>query len=92
MFETLTEKLGSVFSKITSRGVLNEKDISVKRKLKEAIRAYKIEKQYSKDEILTMYLNIVPLSNNCIGVAAASQLYFGRTRLPYLFHGSVLFY
>lgn len=69
---------GSTITQQLVKNVLNEKDISVKRKLKEAIRAYKIEKQYSKDEILTMYLNIVPLSNNCIGVAAASQLYFGK--------------
>jgi len=48
------------------------------RKIKESILAFWLEKQYSKDEILNFYLNLVPYGGNAYGVEAASQLYFGK--------------
>ena len=69
---------GSTITQQLVKNVLNEKDVSIKRKFKEAIRAKRIEKQFSKDEIITMYLNIVPLSNRCVGVTSAARLYFGK--------------
>ncbi len=54
----------------------NEKTII--RKIKELILAYRIEKKFSKDEILQMYLNEIPYGSTAYGVQAASQLYFGK--------------
>jgi penicillin-binding protein 1A len=49
---------------------------SMKRKAKEALVAIKIEEAYSKEEILTFYLNQVYLGNNVYGMATAAQFYF----------------
>ncbi|MCS6824246.1 MAG: penicillin-binding protein 1C [Cytophagaceae bacterium] len=46
-------------------------------KLIEMFRALQLELQYSKDEILQLYLNLVPYGGNIEGVKAASVLYFG---------------
>lgn len=47
-------------------------------KLKEWITAYKLENYYSKEEILTLYLNTVPFGNNTFGIKTASKLYFNK--------------
>jgi penicillin-binding protein 1A len=49
-----------------------------KRKLKEAILAYRIEKKFTKDEILFLYLNQIYLGHGAHGVEAASENYFGK--------------
>lgn len=49
------------------------------RKIKELILSWRIEKAYSKDEILEMYLNRIYLGNGSYGVAAAAQTYFSKT-------------
>lgn len=48
------------------------------RKLKELIISLEIEQIYSKDEILTMYLNEVPYGGNIYGIQEASKTYFGK--------------
>ncbi len=55
----------------------NEKTIT--RKVKELILSYRLEKKFSKDEILQMYLNEIPYGSNAYGVEAASQKYFGKS-------------
>ena len=45
----------------------------------EMFRALQLELHYSKDEILQLYLNLVPYGSNIQGVKAASLLYFGKT-------------
>ena len=55
----------------------NEKTII--RKVKELIISYRLEKKFSKDEILQMYLNEIPYGSNAYGVEAASQKYFGKS-------------
>lgn len=47
-------------------------------KLKEWITALKLESVYSKNEILTLYLNTVPFGNNTFGIKTASKLYFNK--------------
>jgi 1A family penicillin-binding protein len=48
------------------------------RKIKELILAYKIEKKFSKDQILQMYLNEIPYGSTAYGIQAASQRYFKK--------------
>jgi len=47
-------------------------------KYKEWMTAYKLETRYTKDEILTMYLNTVSFSNNAYGIKTASLRYFNK--------------
>ncbi len=47
-------------------------------KIKEAIIAYRLEKIYSKDKIILLYLNSVPFGENVFGIEAASQRFFGE--------------
>jgi penicillin-binding protein 1C len=48
-------------------------------KIHQAFRALQFESLYSKDQILTMYLNLAPYGGNTEGVGAAAQMYFGRS-------------
>lgn len=49
-----------------------------KRKIQEAVLAIQVERRYTKDEILGMYLNNIYLGEGAYGVQAASQTYFGK--------------
>jgi penicillin-binding protein 1A len=55
---------------------------TVSRKLQEAFLAYAMERRYSKDEILEMYLNRVYYGHGAYGLASAAKVYFGRDRSP----------
>lgn len=48
------------------------------RKLKEWIIAVKLERSYTKEEIMAMYFNTVPFSDNAYGVKSAAFVYFGK--------------
>lgn len=52
---------------------------SLIRKVREAILALQIERRYTKDEILTLYLNQIYLGSGAYGVEAASLRYFGKS-------------
>ncbi|MCL4367664.1 MAG: PBP1A family penicillin-binding protein [Actinobacteria bacterium] len=52
-------------------------DRTIDRKLKEATLAYQLEKQWSKEKILTEYLNIIYFGEGAYGIEAAAQEYFG---------------
>ncbi len=67
---TLTQQL--------ARNLFLTFDKTVQRKLKEMILALRIEQTYSKDEILTLYLNQIYLGKGTYGVQAASHIYFGK--------------
>lgn len=51
----------------------------IKIKLKEWVTAIKLEKNYTKQEIMAMYLNTVPFSHNAFGIKAASKTYFNTS-------------
>ncbi len=53
-------------------------DISLKRKVREMYLSVKIEEQYSKDEILRMYLNTINYGSGAYGIQAAAQRYFSK--------------
>ncbi len=50
----------------------------VARKFKEWIIAVKLERSYTKEEIMAMYLNTVPFSDNAFGIKSAAYVYFGK--------------
>jgi len=54
-------------------------DISLERKIKEALVAMQIEKRYTKHEILTFYANQMYLGEGAYGVEAAARTYFGKS-------------
>lgn len=53
-------------------------EFSIARKLREAITAVQIERTYTKDEILEMYVNIAFFGRGTYGIASAAQVYFGK--------------
>ncbi len=61
------------------RHFLLTNEVSVSRKIKEALLAYRIENQLSKHRILEIYLNEIYLGAGAYGVAAAAETYFGKT-------------
>jgi penicillin-binding protein 1A len=54
---------------------------SIARKLKEAALAWQLEQRWSKDEILTAYLNTIYFGNGAYGVEQASRTYFGKNAI-----------
>ena len=53
-------------------------DKTLKRKLKEAFLALQLERRYTKDEILELYLNQIYLGSGAYGVASAAKIFFGK--------------
>jgi len=53
-------------------------DKTIRRKLQEIFLTYRMEHEFTKDEILDTYLNVIFLGQRSYGVAAASQTYFGK--------------
>ena len=75
---TISQQLARNLFRESGRGGIGNDD-SVTRKLKEMITAVLIERNFTKDEILEMYLNTVAFSNNAYGIEAASKTYFNKT-------------
>jgi len=69
---------GSTISQQLVRTLLLHRKKTVRRKVKEWMLALQLEKEYSKEEILTMYCNQFDLGHGAHGVEAASRLYFGK--------------
>ena len=62
-----------------AKNFLLTNEVSVKRKIKEAILAFRIEKAFSKERILELYLNQIYLGEGTYGIAAASLEYFDKS-------------
>ncbi|MEA1966601.1 MAG: PBP1A family penicillin-binding protein [Thermodesulfobacteriota bacterium] len=69
---------GSTITQQVTKSFLLTPERTYERKLKEAILAYRIDKTFTKDEILYLYLNQIYLGHGAYGVEAASQNYFGK--------------
>lgn len=69
---------GSTITQQLIKQLLLTSERSYTRKMKEAILAYKLEKDLNKQEILTIYLNQIYLGEKAYGVEAAARTYFGK--------------
>ncbi|MEJ7554848.1 MAG: PBP1A family penicillin-binding protein [Aquificaceae bacterium] len=69
----------STITQQLARNLFLTPDRSLKRKIKEALLAIKIERHFTKDQILEMYLNYIYLGQGAYGVEAASRVYFGKS-------------
>ncbi len=68
---------GSTLTQQLVKNVLLSSDRTITRKVKELVLSMQIEKKFTKDEILQMYLNEAPYGGTAIGIAAAAERYFG---------------
>ncbi|MDR0779465.1 MAG: penicillin-binding protein 1C [Pseudomonadales bacterium] len=68
---------GSTITMQTAR-LLEPRPRTIRAKLIESLRAWQLERRFSKDEILELYLTLAPYGGNLEGVRAASWAYFGR--------------
>ena len=69
---------GSTITQQLIKNLTGKNEATIQRKVQEILCALNLEKIKSKEEIIELYLNIVPLSQNCIGVRAAANTYFGK--------------
>jgi penicillin-binding protein 1A len=69
---------GSTITQQLTKVLFLTPDKSLERKLKEAVLALELERRYSKDRILEMYLNQVYFGHGSYGVEAAARTYFGK--------------
>jgi penicillin-binding protein 1A len=70
---------GSTITQQVTKSFLLTPERSYSRKIKEAILAYQIDKTFTKDEILFLYLNQIYLGHGAYGVEAAAENYFGKS-------------
>ena len=69
----------STITQQVAKNFLLTNKVSIKRKIKEAILAFRIERAYSKERIMELYLNQIYLGQGTYGVAAASLEYFDKS-------------
>ena len=68
----------STITQQVAKNFLLTNEVSIKRKIKEAILAFRIERAYTKERILELYLNQIYLGQGTYGIAAASLEYFDK--------------
>ena len=78
IFTTGRAEGGSTLTQQLVKNTLLNNDRTLVRKTEELVLALEIEKKYTKDQILQMYLNDVPYGGTAWGVEAAAQTYFGK--------------
>jgi len=69
----------STITQQVAKNFLLTSEVSLKRKIKEAILAFRIERAYSKERIMELYLNQIYLGQGTYGIAAASLEYFDKS-------------
>ncbi|MBB6225925.1 penicillin-binding protein 1A [Polymorphobacter multimanifer] len=67
----------STITQQVAKGIIGN-EVTLTRKLREAVVAYRLESVFSKQQILEIYLNQIFLGRNAYGVEAAAQAYFGK--------------
>src|ERR1017187_6806377 len=74
----VTEGASTLTMQLAGTLFLDRSDRSMRRKIQETLLAIQIERQYSKQQIFTMYCNQIYLSHGNYGFEAASEYYFGK--------------
>jgi penicillin-binding protein 1A len=69
---------GSTITMQAARSAFFNQEQTVRRKLQEAFVTYRLEREFTKQEILALYLNVIFFGQRCYGVAAAAETYFGK--------------
>ncbi|MBM4232281.1 MAG: peptidase, partial [Gammaproteobacteria bacterium] len=69
----------STITQQTAKNLFLTNDRTWRRKGQEMFLTYRIEQEFSKEEILGLYLNVIHFGKRTYGIAAASDLYFGKT-------------
>jgi len=72
------EQGGSTITQQLARNALLTRERTLTRKTREAILAIELEIRYSKEEILTFYLNQIPFGSNAYGIESAAKTFFGK--------------
>ena len=70
---------GSTITQQLVRNTFLSREKTIKRKFTEVVLAIKMERHYTKDQILDFYLNEVPYGSNAYGVQSASEVFFGKS-------------
>ncbi len=70
---------GSTVTQQLARKLFLTNEVSITRKLREMLTAVQIERRYTKNEILTMYLNVAPFGRGAYGLQSAAQEFFDRS-------------
>lgn len=70
---------GSTLTQQLIKNIKDDNDVSLTRKIREIVTALKLEHEYTKDQILEAYLNVVNFGSNCQGCETAAQTYFGKS-------------
>ncbi len=68
----------STITQQLARNLFLTREVSFERKIREIILADRLEKKYTKKQILEFYVNKIPFGSNIYGVEAASQVFFGK--------------
>lgn len=69
---------GSTITQQLAKNAFLTDNRTLSRKIKELALSIKLERQFSKDEILNLYLNQIPYGSNAYGIEAAAQTFFGK--------------
>ena len=69
---------GSTITMQVAGNYLTSRDISLFRKIKDIFLAYRLERTYTKEEIFEFYVNRIFFGNRAYGIAAASEVYYGK--------------
>ena len=69
---------GSTITQQFVKNTVTENDRTISRKLKEAALAWQLERRWSKDRILTAYLNTIFFGNGAYGIQMAARVYFDK--------------
>ncbi|MBI2074554.1 MAG: PBP1A family penicillin-binding protein [Candidatus Levybacteria bacterium] len=69
---------GSTLTQQLVKNTLLTSERTIPRKIKEFILAVQVDRKYTKDQILELYLNVAPYGGTAVGVETASESYFGK--------------
>ena len=69
---------GSTITQQVIKNLTGNDEVTPERKVQEIFTALKLEKNFSKEQIMETYLNVAFFSNQCYGIQSASKLYFNK--------------